>query len=253
MINKNTPEYVSITQFKDMLSRYNRFKEVNGREPRVVFIYSGGGPSVSLETFKDMCKRYEDFKMKNKREPRVIFIRSGGGESIPLETFRDMVRRYNNFKDRYGREPQVVYIERPRLEGEWTKRVLKKIGDFVDATTLYGAVARKCNYKYYYNDKYSDDDAVRRMTDEGINCTDACQLFSKVLEEMGYEVKIEHVRVKCNDGKWYGHYLLRVGGFELKDGTIWDYVSATKTGRPLGVPCCTAGFQHIGWGVITSD
>jgi len=205
--------------------------------------------NVDIKTFKDMLKRYEDFKRKNKREPRVIFIKPGGGESIPLETFRDMVRRYNMFKDRYGREPRVVYIKKPHLEGEWTKRVMKEIGEFVDATTLYGAVARKCKYKYYYNDKYSNDDAVKRM-EEGINCTDACQLFSKVLEEMGYEVKLEHVKVKCNDGKWYGHYLLRVGGFEL-DGTIWDYVSATKTGRPLGKPCCLNGLKHLGWGIVS--
>ena len=208
--------------------------------------------SVNIETCKDMLKRYEDFKMKNKREPRVIFIRSGGGESIPLETFRDMVRRYNNFKDRYGREPRIVYVTPPEPPvPEEVREMRGVLGEFKTATQLYTLVSRRCKYKFYYNDQTPNREALKKMVTDGINCTDACQLFSKVLEEMGYEVKIEHVRVKCNDGKWYGHYLLRVGGFELKDGTIWDYVSATKTGRPLGKPCCVNGFKHLGWGIVS--
>ena len=87
-----------------------------------------------------------------------------------------------------------------------------------------------------------------RITTSGINCTDACQLFQRVMEEMGYNVRIEHVMVKCNDGEWYGHYLLNVKGFEFRDWVIWDYVSATKTGRPLGKPCCVNGFKHLGVG-----
>lgn len=222
MINKNTPEYVSITQFKDMLSRYNRFKEFNGREPRVVFIYSGGGPSVSLETFKDMCKRYNQFLEENRREPRIVYV------TPP--------------------EPPVP---------EEVREMRRVLGEFKTATQLYTLVSRRCKYKFYYNDQTPNREALKKMVTDGINCTDACQLFKPVIEGLVYSVRIEHVKVKCNDNKWYGHYFLRVAGKELASvslpperWTVWDYVSATKTGRPLGVPCCTAGFQHLGWGIV---
>ncbi len=171
---------------------------------------------------------------------------------IEIKKFRDMLRRYEAFKKKNGREPNYISIQpQPFLGGAWTTKVRERIGAFHDATSLYERVKKTCKYKYYYNDQVPNHVAVMRMTTSGINCTDACQLFEKVFLEMGYEARIEHCKVKCRDGEWYGHYLLNVKGFELKDWVIWDYVSATKTGRPLGKPCCVNGFKHLGWGIVS--
>ncbi len=212
---------------------------------------------VELKKFKDMLRRYGAFKKKTGREPALIYLDPLGrsGDYVNLATFKDMLRRYDRFKADKGREPSYVMIESmrplPRLDGKWTRRVIQEIGLFLDASELYRLVSEKCKYNYYYNDQFSSEEALRRMTTTGINCTDACQLFEKVFLEMGYETRIEHCKVKCRDGKWYGHYLLNVKGFELKDWVIWDYVSATKTGRPLGKPCCLNGLKHLGWGIVS--
>lgn len=206
---------------------------------------------VGLNEFLDMKKRFEEFYNKNKREPRYVTTKNGYKVMLPV--FKDMVRRYEEFMKREGREPRYIEINpvlRPKLNGVWTKKVMVVLGDFKDATGLYKLVAGKCKYKYYYNDQYRSEDALKRMTTVGINCTDACQLFEKVFLEMGYEARIEHCKVKCRDGEWYGHYLLNLRGYEFRDWVVWDYVSATKTGQPLGKPCCVDGFQHLGYGVV---
>ena len=248
---------IEIKKFREMLRRYEDFVKNEGHEPNIIYIEQGKSDHVSLETFKDMLRRYDRFKKETGREPALIYLDPLGrsGDYVNLATFKDMLRRYDRFKADKGREPSYVMIEStrplPRLNGKWTRRVIQEIGLFLDASELYRLVSEKCKYNYYYNDQFSSEEALRRMTTTGINCTDACQLFEKVFLEMGYETRIEHCKVKCRDGKWYGHYLLNVKGFELKDWVIWDYVSATKTGRPLGKPCCLNGLKHLGWGIVS--
>lgn len=243
---------VNLTTFKDMLARYIEFKDSNGREPKVIYVKAQKQEDkVSLEAFKDMLRRYNAFKEKNGRDP--AWVQTPDGSRVQIKDFLDMKRRYNEFMAREGREPRYIEINpvlRPKLNGVWTKKVMVVLGDFKDATGLYKLVAGKCKYKYYYNDQYRSEDALKRMTTVGINCTDACQLFEKVFLEMGYEARIEHCKVKCRDGEWYGHYLLNLRGYEFRDWVVWDYVSATQTGRPLGRPCCVDGFKHLGYGVI---
>jgi len=207
---------------------------------------------IEIKKFRNMLRRYEDFVKKEGHEPNIIYLEQGKSDHVSLGTFKDMLRRYKDFVRSNGRDPNYISIQpQSSLKGPWTTKVIEKIGTFHDATSLYEQVKKTCKYKYYYNDQVPNHVAVMRMTTSGINCTDACQLFQRVMEEMGYMVKIEHVQVKCSDGGWYGHYLLNVKGFEFKDWVIWDYVSATKTGRPLGEPCCLNGLKHLGWGIVS--
>ncbi len=244
-------EKISLKDFKDMLRRYEDFVRINGREPNYISIQPQPNGKIEIKKFRDMLRRYEAFKKKEGREPTKIYIQKGKDDYVSLEEFKDMLKRYTEFKKKEGREPNYVSIRSPFLGGAWTTKVRERIGAFHDATSLYERVKKTCKYKYYYNDQVPNHVAVMRMTTSGINCTDACQLFEKVFLEMGYEARIEHCKVKCRDGEWYGHYLLNVKGFELKDWVIWDYVSATKTGRPLGKPCCVNGFKHLGWGIVS--
>jgi len=260
MKNKREPRYVTtkngykvmLPVFKDMLRRYEDFVRINGREPNYISIQPQPNGKIEIKKFRDMLRRYEDFVKKEGREPNIIYLEQGKSDHVSLGTFKDMLRRYEDFVRSNGREPNYISIQpQPSLKGPWTTKVIEKIGTFHDATSLYERVKKTCKYKYYYNDQVPNHVAVMRITTSGINCTDACQLFQRVMEEMGYNVRIEHVMVKCNDGEWYGHYLLNVKGFEFRDWVIWDYVSATKTGRPLGKPCCVNGFKHLGWGIVS--
>lgn len=130
------------------------------------------------------------------------------------------------------------------LEVKWGTTINK-------ASDLYSELKKHAKYSYYYNDRYDNRKALSLVKQgQGINCTDYCQLLKPMLESINYKAKIEHVKVKCRDNKWYGHYLLRIsGGPKNVQNLIFDAVSATKTGRELGDACCTEGFQHLGWGI----
>lgn len=165
-----------------------------------------------------------------------------------------------HLKREYRKRMHALTLEKSRVRrvmSDEVREMRRVLGEFKTATQLYTLVSRRCKYKFYYNDQTPNREALKKMVTDGINCTDACQLFKPVIEGLGYSVRIEHVKVKCNDNKWYGHYFLRVAGKELASvslpserWTVWDYVSATKTGRPLGAPCCSRGIQHLGWGIV---
>ena len=267
-IEPGRKEYVTLTVFKDMEKRYENFKKEKGREPLTVQITPPEKEAVNLEkgiitnqVFKDMQRRYNLFKKENGREPKIIYIEPNKKEYVTLTVFKDMEKRYENFKKEKGREPLTIQITPPEKAKEAEKRsetlqaLIDELGYFNNATELYKLLTAKGKYKYYLNRRCGTlREAVRRIKKEGINCADACTLFTVILREIGYTVQVEHVRVKCNDGVWYGHYLLRVKGREFPNTstnpsqwTIWDYVSATKTKRQLGTACCVAGFKHLDW------
>ena len=73
-------------------------------------------------------------------------------------------------------------------------------------------------YGYYYDDKYSNHEAINRMKNrQGVNCTDSCQVFYNImlqLIELDKYKKVECLHVKCKGGD--GHVRLRI---TLNDGT----------------------------------
>lgn len=74
---------VELKKFKDMLRRYNTFKEKNGREPAWVQTPDGG--RVQIKDFLDMKRRYNEFMAREGREPRVIYVKPQKQEKKPAD------------------------------------------------------------------------------------------------------------------------------------------------------------------------
>ncbi len=108
---------VNLTTFKDMLARYIEFKDSNGREPKVIYMKGTMQEKISLKDFKDMKTRYEAFIEKNNREPR--WVATPTGERVNLSTFKDMLDRYTEFLDQNGREPKVIYMKGTKPSTGW--------------------------------------------------------------------------------------------------------------------------------------
>ncbi len=106
---------VQIKDFLDMKRRYNEFMAREGREPRVIHVKAQD--KVDLKGFKDMKTRYEAFIEKNNREPAWIATPQGG--RVNLTTFKDMLDRYTTFLDENKREPKVIYMKGTTKDTGW--------------------------------------------------------------------------------------------------------------------------------------
>lgn len=99
--------------------------------------------------------------------------------------------------------------------------------------TLYKAFM-KTNYKYYYNDIYSQSVALNRIKQGlGLNCVDSNQLAYVALKELGVNVRICNGTVYCS--RSYGHIWC-----EINTGSGWTVfdASAAAKGRSRGLYIC---------------
>ncbi len=120
------------------------------------------------------------------------------------------------------------------------------IGTFNTASELYNQIS-KCKYAFYYNDTFSNQEAILRLSKGiGINCTDYTQLLKPILEEMDYQADYVHGKVFCGKN-WYGHVWLRIKGKEYPDWIYFDAVAVTHSGikRALGQLCCVDGVKDV--------
>lgn len=207
--------------------------------------------SLTWDEYQKMWKIINDFKTKKGRLPHYVTFK---GQKITKKEYQNMEQRVEDFKEKYKRNPGTIKIREVIKISKHPDLIQmeKKWGLTVNtATDLFNALNKHARYSYYYNDQYSNTIALKRiLAGQGINCTDYCQLLKPILESLGYKVAIEHVKVQCIDGNWYGHYLLRItGGLKKVENLIFDAVSTTKTGYKLGQACCTRGFKHLGWGI----
>jgi hypothetical protein len=56
-------------------------------------------------------------------------------------------------------------------------------------------------YAYYYDDVYGNYESIDRIANgDGVNCTDACQVFYNIAKALGYTVRCVHVGCSGGDG-----------------------------------------------------
>ncbi len=72
---------------------------------------------ITLNDFKDMLRRYNAFKEKNGRDP--AWVQTPDGSRVKIKDFLDMKRRYNEFMAREGREPKVIYVKGTTNDTGW--------------------------------------------------------------------------------------------------------------------------------------
>ena len=116
-------------------------------------------------------------------------------------------------------------------------KVFGKIGSIDEALSkIQGR-----GYGYYYDDQYSNHDAIDRMkSGKGVNCTDSCQVMFNILLQLiqlGKYKKVECLHVKCRGGD--GHVRLRIA---LNDGSkIYRDPASVLDGSDITHNWCSNG------------
>jgi hypothetical protein len=120
--------------------------------------------------------------------------------------------------------------------------IRKLFGKCNNKEDLYAIALKFGHYLYYYNQRFSQlvSSSVQAWKG-GINCADwVNDIGMPCLRALGYNPEAWHVKVKCSDGKWYGHYEISVDG--VKE---YDLAGAAAHGRPMGKSICLGGTQFM--------
>ena len=176
---------------------------------------------INKNDYLDCCKRLTEYIEKTHQYPNYV--------------------SYKEYKIKptllcYVLAKGVIYLHRDKKHRKtlninskiFTKPVETKnevYNYFVDVfgtfdNTIDGALKKIAGhgYGYYYDDVYSNKEAINRMKKgKGVNCTDSCQVFYNIMEQLialkKYK-KVECLHVKCTGGD--GHVRLRI---TLNDGS----------------------------------
>lgn len=206
---------------------------------------------IKLKEFKDMIRRVEHFLSTKKRPPRYVNTSMG---RITYNQYTDALKRYTDFVKKNKREPKYVRIyseaKPTHKPGGPNQELFEKTFNvqIESAQDLYAWLRGNVKYSYYYNDKYSNREVIKKIKrGEGINCTDLAQFCRPILRDLGYKCDFIRAEVKCSNNKWYGHVFLRIRGKEYNDWVYFDGTAVTHENldRPLGKLMCTGGIREI--------
>jgi len=192
-------------------------------------------------------------KLQNADNPTGNYISRG----VQKKDYLEIIERYIKYVEKHHRIPNYVTIDKikvkPRLYTAFVSYILYKYhrdkklpakqninskiykkpvettnevyNYFIDVfgsfgNTIDGALSKIAGhgYGYYYDDIYTNHEAINRMKNgKGVNCTDSCQVFYNIMQQLialkKYK-KVECLHVKCQGGD--GHVRLRI---TLNDGT----------------------------------
>jgi hypothetical protein len=214
---------------------------------------------VPLAVFLDMNKRYIEY---NKAHPtakaKIIYIDSKRIDYVNAATFENMQYRYDRYKaSNGGQMPSIVYflpadkrVTSPEQDVEEVKRVVGAIqarmeavlGQFNSFTEFYNK-SKGRGYKYYYDDVYTlEQEITRFINKQGLNCSDAAQLFGALAKEMGYSWR--YVHVQCQSG---GHIRAQIKGKEFSDWTRVDPAACISVGSqyPISRVWCDNNTAYV--------
>lgn len=213
---------------------------------------------VPLAVFLDMNKRFLAYKKSTGQIPSKIYINiSKPIDYVDANTFENMQFRYDNYVKINGNRPAILYFLAPekrtttvteevqevkRVVGTIQGRMEVALGQFNNFTEFYNK-AKGRGYKYYYDDVYTlETEIVRFINKQGINCSDAAQLFGALAKEMGYEWR--YVHVQCTSG---GHIRAQIRGKEFSDWTRVDPAACISVGSqyPIGQVWCDYDNAHL--------
>ena len=196
---------------------------------------------VPLATFLDMNTRYINYVKKVGTKPSKIYISLAKPvDYVDASTFENMQFRYDNYVKINNKRPSILYFLSPekrtstvteevqevkRVVGTIQGRLEAVLGQFNSFTEFYNK-AKGRGYKYYYNDVYTlETEIVRFINKQGLNCSDAAQLFGALAKEMGYEWR--YVHVQCSSG---GHIRAQIRGKEFSDWSRVDPAACISVG-----------------------
>lgn len=206
--------------------------------------YAGTVHTLTNAQYKEMWKRITKWQAKNPGKiPNYVTISDMkvGVDRITKNQFLDMKKRWDAWKKAHkGQEPNKVGIEGSvsggtlSQAGSIQKALMGAVGQFKSFTGFYN-LCKNRNYAYYFQDKYTRDQEIKRLKDRsGLNCVDVTQLGHDLANEMGYEVKYQRTLCRKSDGTLVGHILLKIKGKEFSSWTIVDLAACLDSGKSLG-------------------
>lgn len=188
---------------------------------------------IKKADYVDMAKRFTKYVEYNKRLPNNIKCRD---KLMRVTDYTYMFAWIVVFYDVKGKLPSIAPVnsklfikptEPTNTVYEYFVKVFGKIDCIDDALEKIAGNG----YGYYYDDQYSNKEAINRMHDgDGVNCTDSCHVFYNLgLEfiKQGKYTKVECLHILCRGGD--GHVRLR---FTLPDGEMFyrDPAAVLDTG-----------------------
>lgn len=206
------------------------------------------GSSISRQIDKadyiDMAKRLVNYVENNKQIPNYISYKEFK-ISTPLFTyiFARILVYFNNtgLLPNYAEANTKAFVKPSETTNEVYNYFIDVFGKFDN--TIDGALSKIASkgYGYYYDDKYSNKEAIQRMKQgKGVNCTDSCQVFyniALVLIKKGKYKKVEAIHIKCKGGD--GHIRLRI---TMNDGTyIYRDPASVLNGNGIRSNWCMNG------------
>jgi len=198
---------------------------------------------VPRNDYLELAGRSVDYVNKHRQLPNYLTYKNIKiSTAVYTYAFASIIVFYN-LKQRYPAYwnfSNKSFIK-PTPVNEVYKKFVEVFGNFGD--TIDGALAKiqGNGYGYYYDDAYTNLECINRMKNEqGINCTDSCQVFYNILKELiskGKYKKVDVLHVLCSGGD--GHVRLRI---MLNDGTyIYRDPAAVLNGGEINYNWCGNG------------
>ena len=180
---------------------------------------------IKIDEVKNQCKRVYNHIEKNGEVPNRVLCYTGKNDYTYVDirhwiyyiaktiVYYDTNMKLPNYT-LYNSNQFVKPAPKPK---SYSEEILDYfISKFGNVSCIDDALAKIRNrgYGYYYDDRYSNKTSIDRMRNgQGVNCTDASQLFWHIGKALGYDVKAIHI--KCRGGD--GHIRLQFN----KNGSGW--------------------------------
>ena len=250
-INNKNYSLASVTQ---VLCSYLLDNRKNDYPPASVTVPSNpNGDNLNTKIYKkdylDAIKRCYTYQKNTKKAPN--YVRVASKYNVKYQLFAYAVAKIVVWSfENNNKYPNYVTINSKDIEPtiptnevyDYFCKVFNKKPTTIDESLQ---LVKEHSYDYYYNDKYTNKQAINRMKDyKGINCTDACHVFFNIAKALGYTVECLHV--KCSGGD--GHVRLRLkhpvhtkGDWILRDPAA----VISKNGKPLNYNWCVSNFTLL--------
>jgi hypothetical protein len=200
---------------------------------------------IQRSTFINMLMRYWAYRKNKGVEPKIIYITPGGPDYINLTRFNDMRHRYETWEATYGSPPNYVNVigsivtTPPKVltgDAGVLQNLRDRFGTLNSLQDLCGIIQDHGSYSYYYDQQQSQQTTLNTMR---ANCADwVNDIGMPVARALGYTPRGVHCQVRCDDGNWYGHYVMEING-DLYDPAGWS-----KT-HPINELICNNGYQFL--------
>lgn len=201
--------------------------------------------NISKSDYLKACKWYVNWcNNHNNTAPSYVAVDKGINVWVWTYSTAKIINYYNLHKEL----PNYVYttnkpFKQPKKEDEFFAYFKKVFGNVTSIDEALSKI-QGMGYDYYYDDKYSNREAIDRMKKGyGVNCTDSCHVFWHVAKGLGYDVRAIHVM--CSSGT--GHIRLQV---RHKDRTGGNWINrdpaSVLSGNDVTSIWCSNNATYLG-------